>query len=318
MNPRSSRVSFASCPLPGCPTALNPSAGSPACGRFVRNGGYWRADDSRWIDRWLCRDCRRSFSSARKSDCFGQKKRRINPQVEKLYYSGVSLNRIALLLGLDRKTVVRKFLFLAAQAKKERLQSLKALAQQKEKIGALHFDELESFERSKCLPLSIPLAVVPGCRKILAFRVGRMPAKGPLAALSRMKYGPRPDERASLADSLFAEIGPLLDPKVQITTDQNPKYPGWIKKRLPQARHKKVKGRRGCGVGQGELKKIGFDPLFDLNHTAAMLRANINRLFRRTWCTTKRMERLEAHIELYVRFHNRVLTPKEWFESRAA
>ena len=57
-------------------------------------------------------------------------------------------------------------------------------------------------------------------------------------------------------------------------------------------------------VGQGELKKIGKDPLFSLNHTAAMLRANINRLFRRTWRTTKKPERLADHIALYVWYHN--------------
>jgi hypothetical protein len=60
-------------------------------------------------------------------------------------------------------------------------------------------------------------------------------------------------------------------------------------------------------VGQGELKKVGRDPLFSLNHTCAMLRANLNRLFRRTWCTTKRIDRLEAHLWIYVRFHNEVL-----------
>jgi hypothetical protein len=38
-----------------------------------------------------------------------------------------------------------------------------------------------------------------------------------------------------------------------------------------------------------------------------MLRANINRLFRRTWCTTKKPERLEQHLAVYMDFHNRVL-----------
>jgi hypothetical protein len=48
---------------------------------------------------------------------------------------------------------------------------------------------------------------------------------------------------------------------------------------IPGAVHTTVKGRHGCVVGQGELKKIVFDPLFSFNHTAAMARANINRLF---------------------------------------
>ena len=60
-------------------------------------------------------------------------------------------------------------------------------------------------------------------------------------------------------------------------------------------------------TGQGELKKLRFDPLFALNHTCAMLRANINRLFRRTWCTTKKKERLEQHLAVYMDFHNRIL-----------
>jgi hypothetical protein len=39
-----------------------------------------------------------------------------------------------------------------------------------------------------------------------------------------------------------------------------------------------------------------------------MLRANLNRLFRKTWCTTKNKQGLIDHLSLYVEFHNRVLT----------
>jgi hypothetical protein len=38
-----------------------------------------------------------------------------------------------------------------------------------------------------------------------------------------------------------------------------------------------------------------------------MLRANINRLFRRTWCTTKKMACLEQHVAIYMDFHNTLL-----------
>ena len=56
------------------------------------------------------------------------------------------------------------------------------------------------------------------------------------------------------------------------------------------------------------MKKLVFDPLFSLNHSCAMLRANLNRLFRRTWCTSKTRQGLIDHLSLYVRFHNEVLT----------
>jgi hypothetical protein len=74
------------------------------------------------------------------------------------------------------------------------------------------------------------------------------------------------------------------------------------------SQHVTVEGQRGCIRGQGELKKVKFDPLFSLNHTMAMLRANVSRLIRQTWCTTKKAERLSDHLALYAYFHNTVLT----------
>ncbi len=46
-----------------------------------------------------------------------------------------------------------------------------------------------------------------------------------------------------------------------------------------------------------------------LNHTCAMLRANINRLIRRSWSTTKNAENLAHHLTIYVNYHNECLTP---------
>ena len=274
--------------------------------RVVRRGNYFRADDSRWIRRFQCRICNRSFSAARLLECFRQKKRKLNGQIFKLLCSGMSLRRIALVLGVNRKTVVRKFLYLASYAR--RMQQAWRETLPPEQILQLMFDEMESFERSKCLPLSLPLVVLPGERKILAIGVCLMPAKGLLARLSRAKYGPRPNHRPQCVDALFTQIQPLVSPSVEFTTDENPHYPAWIKRHFPHATHRKVKGRRGCVVGQGELKKMGNDPLFSLNHTAAMIRANVNRMFRRTWCTTKRPDRLQAHLEIYAHYHNTVLT----------
>jgi hypothetical protein len=227
-------------------------------------------------------------------------------KIEKLLVSGVSQRRIARLLGISRNTVVQKFLFLATQAQQDHEAFQKGL--ERRKLSRIFFDEMESVERSKCLPVSIPIAVDPSTRKIIAFQVCSMPAKGPLAKLSRKKYGPRADDRPQAASALWTELKSILISKPEISTDQKPAYPFWIKPFFPEAIHKTYKGRRGCVVGQGELKRGGYDPLFALNHTAAMLRANINRLFRRTWCVTKKKKRLEAHIYLYTKFHNQVLT----------
>jgi hypothetical protein len=81
-----------------------------------------------------------------------------------------------------------------------------------------------------------------------------------------------------------------------------------LRKHFPKATHIQTKGRKSSVTGQGELKKVFYDPLFSLNHTCAMMRAHICRLIRKTWCTTKDPDRLADHIAIYVNYHNRELT----------
>ncbi len=71
--------------------------------------------------------------------------------------------------------------------------------------------------------------------------------------------------------------------------------------------YKQHKGDKACVAGQGELKKKVFDPLFSINHTLAMLRANVNRLIRRSWNTTKKISSLEHHLSIYQYVHNKIL-----------
>jgi hypothetical protein len=202
--------------------------------------------------------------------------------------------------------VARKFVFLAQQERLKQAEFLKRYLGKK--VVYVQFDEMESSIHTKCKPVSIIIAIEPEKRKILGYMVAQMPAKGPLAEISRKKYGIREDHRPQAMDKLFTQLQPYIHPEADLKSDQNPRYPNPVKKHFPQACHITVKGRRGCIVGQGELKKIGFDPLFSLNHTCAMLRANLNRLVRKTWCTTKKIERLDDHLALYVSYHNLVLT----------
>jgi hypothetical protein len=196
--------------------------------------------------------------------------------------------------------VVRKFLFLSLEAEFH----LRALNLKKGPAFTVEFDDLETFEHTKCKPLSVSIAVEAGSRRILGVEVSRMPAKGRLASLARESYGPRLDERRKGRRRLFRRIAPLFKERGVIKSDANPHYPPDIRKLFPAAKHQTFLGKRGAATGQGELKKTRFDPLFSLNHTCAMLRANVNRLFRKTWCTTKRADRLYAHLVLYASYHN--------------
>jgi hypothetical protein len=205
---------------------------------------------------------------------------------------------------VHRTTVVRKFRFLAEQCRKSHGEYLKQF--EIHKLGEVIFDEMETSEHTKFKPLSIPFAVTPA-RQILVAEVAQMPAKGLLAAKSRKKYGYRKDERPSALKKMLQKLVPITKPDAVFKSDQNPSYPFYLSKTFPQARHETTKGGRSCVTGQGELKKLEWDPIFALNHTAAMYRANLNRLFRRTWCTTKTPQGLRDHLALYIHYHNRIL-----------
>mgnify|MGYP003687039815 CR=1 FL=1 len=210
---------------------------------------------------------------------------------------------MAKLLKISRTTVERKFRFLALQAKNRQIRYMS----QRSVVCDFQLDAMETYEPTKLQPLTVLLAVENKTRKILGFRVARMPAKGHLAKRSREKYGFRKDQRREARESLFEELNLQVHKRASIMSDESPHYPSSVKKYFPEASHLTVKGLRGCVVGQGELKATSNDPLFSLNHTFAMLRANINRLLRRTWCTTKIPERLEDHLHIYVDYHNTIL-----------
>lgn len=268
-----------------------------------RIGRFYRKSDRKWIQRFLCDRCGRSFSRASFDLNRYQNKRHLNDSIELLLCSGISLRRIALLLNLSRTTVSRKLIFLGAQARIKFETSRSCLKD----LNQIQFDDLETSEHTKCKPLSVTLAVEAGSRRILGFEVAPMAAKGKLARIALKKYGKRADLRKQSRLKLFADLKEFTASTADFLSDKNPHYLEDLRKVFPECTHRTTEGKRGCVVGQGELKRGGFDPLFSLNHTCAMLRANINRLFRRTWCTTKKRERLIDHLFLYANFHNEIL-----------
>lgn len=210
----------------------------------------------------------------------------------------MSQREVARVLLINRKTVVRKLLYW------EKIGDNSLLQKSEVKATEVQFDDLETFEHTKCKPLSVTLMVEAKSRRILGFEVSQMPCKGKLAAISRKKYGHRRDHRAQGRAALFERVKSLIDPCARICSDSNPHYAKHVKEHFPNCTYETVKGARGTSTAQGEQKKIKWDPIFSLNHTCAMLRANVNRLFRKTWCTTKRPDRLKAHLSLYIYSHN--------------
>ncbi len=274
--------------------------------RLQRCGVFFRSTNPNPIQRYRCLDCCRGFSEATLTFEYRQKRRDINFTLYKHLVSTVSQRRSAIILGINRKTCARRLPYFASVARSQHLGFLL----EKNASLEIQFDDMESSEHTKLKPLSIPLACEHPTRLILAFDVVSMPAKGLLAKISRAKYGLRPDHRKLGWNNVLRTVATTSTKSVTITSDSHKFYPAMIQKHLPEALHIQTKSRRACVAGQGELKKGGYDPLFTLNHTAACFRANINRLIRKTWCTTKKRSRLKDHMACYVLWHNERILAK--------
>lgn len=212
------------------------------------------------------------------------------------------MRRTAMLLNIHRDTVKKKLVYLGLKAAIRQRQRLRAL--EEEKVKHLQFDDLITTEHTKLKPLSISLAVDGDSRLMLGANVAQIPAFGHLSQLSIKKYGRRESFHKKALFEMLESVRDCVSPDCMIRTDEHKLYPKAVKEFFPKATHERYKGEKGCVVGQGELKKVAYDPLFSINHSFAMFRYNINRLFRRTWCTTKDPSMLMAHVLMYMDFYN--------------
>lgn len=272
--------------------------------KIIRDGSFRRKEDSKIIQRYRCKTCGTRFSNATFSEAYCQKRRRVNFPLLKLLASGVSMRRSAFFLGVDKKTVERKLLFLAGRCRRLNQKKLESF---KGRIHNIQIDDLITKENSKLKPLSVTVVVDQDLRRILALEVSQIPAFGNLAKFAVKKYGNRKDEHCNGLTKVFRKISPIVSAEVVVKSDEHQRYPGFISAYLPKARHLTFKSERACIAGQGELKKVYFDPLFIVNHTCAILRANVNRLIRKTWCTTKDPDRLKDHLDVFMYFYNEML-----------
>lgn len=268
--------------------------GTPAA--FTKKGTNYIRRTHQTVRRFQCKVCRRYFSSRTFQANYRHKKMDLNYKLAKLLVEGCSLRACGRILGLNYSATYLKFLWLR-----------KVVDQQKEKRSitarTLQFDEMESIEHTKCKPLSIAL-IVNESYTLLGAKVGKMPAKGRLAAFSRAKYGPRKDERREKMRELFSDIlTQLPEEPLQVDSDQRPGYTALVREFFPKAlyrQHNQAERKRRQERLHEKLQKKRYDPIFRVNHKCALLRSHMKRLVRRSWCTTKKPENLQLHLDLFV------------------
>lgn len=273
---------------------------------IIKDGFFFRKNDSRKIQRYKCKNCKIKFSNSSGSLEFAQKKRRINHKLYKLLGSKISQRRAALILGVNKNTIARKVKYLGEKYRRENAKQLS----KKREVTHLQIDDLITKEKTKLKPVSISLAVDGETGAILGAEVSQIPSFGHLSKLSKKKYGFRKCHHRKGLENLFEKITPSINSYAQIRSDEHAKYPEFIQKYLPHSNHQTFKSERACVVGQGELKKVRYDPLFKVNHACAMMRDGISTLVRKTWSVTQKLERLRDLVEIFIHYFNNVLITK--------
>lgn len=268
----------------------------------IKDGFYFRHDDSRKIQRFRCKICHCRYSKATFTLEKNQKKRRINLQVRAMLSMGVSQRNCAYGLKVARKTIERKLIYLSKKAEQNQQKYLETL--KKNPIMEVQFDDLISSIHTKLKPISVSVVTCPKTFMILGAKVSEIPAFGKLAVFSRKKYGRRKNLHTKTLNNLLANLQPMISPLAHFKTDEHKRYPELIKNHFPNSTHETFKGQRATVVGMGELKTKSYDPLFAINHTLACFRYGMNRFIRRTWCTTKKLENAQHHINIFIDFHN--------------
>jgi hypothetical protein len=257
------------------------------------------------VTQYRCRKCEIVWIDKGQELEKGQHKRSENETICRLLCSAVSMRRTAEIVGVSRDTVDRRISYLAkkAQIKLEKYWERRGHLS----VSALWFDALITFEHTRCKPLAVCLGVSER-REILAFTVSQMPPSGRnLRRIAEKKYGKRKDMRRQGLSRCLEKIARHVDANTKVYSDQEPSYGPAVNKWFPGCAHYQFPSKRAVIAGQGELKDHSFDPLFPINHTLAMLRANLARLIRRTWATTKKASRLEEFLLIYAAYHNEML-----------
>lgn len=274
----------------------------PACksSSFIRKGYYFVKILRTKKRRYQCSSCNHNFSNQSFHSTYYQKRPDLNHKLFLLLVSGNTQQRCAELLGCSATTVARKFQWLSLYKYKAQPEAAK--------IQHIQIDEMESIEHTKLKPLTIPLCV-SGNFEILGLSVGKIPAKGYLAEISKIKYGSRENEREKVLHELFISLKTELKiTPLTITTDAHPLYPKLIKEYFPQALHIAVNSRaqkeKKRELIHNKLIKKVFDPMFALNQRCAKIRSDVRRMTRRSWCTTKKIENLKKHLSLYQIYNN--------------
>ena len=113
---------------------------------------------------------------------------------------------IASFVDVNVKTVASRLRWQASLSREKNQRFLANYIKRYGPINTVQFDDLVTFEHTKCKPLTVPVALIAGTRVPLAFGVASIPASGHLAKIARERYGKREDNSQQAREELFKQL----------------------------------------------------------------------------------------------------------------
>lgn len=175
------------------------------------------------VPRYQCKKCRRTFSSHTFREIYKQKKPYLNEPIRQALTEAMAIRGVARSLKVSKTTVLHRLKFLGEQSKKV-CEAKWAIAEAK--TSYVQFDELETSERTQCLPITIAFAVQVRTGHIITARVGKVPCDNALQRVSLENFGYREDQREQTVRTMLRDIKKVVkdEDSFLIASDKHPSY----------------------------------------------------------------------------------------------
>ena len=237
--------------------------------------------------RYQCKACLKTFTKRTHTLNYRHRKQHLRERISEMYCEGMSQRAIARVLKINRKTVEKYFIECSLRS---RVRNLKRLNSGAIKTTYVQFDELETYEQGKRRPLGVQCSVRAKTGEIISTKVCKIPVKALSVSKSYVDWWNQNVNRSSAITDMLLETQKVLSDRYSMVACDNAKQPVSLAKKILSS-HKVQVYNSGASN-----KKIDL--------TFLKMRQDISRLRRRTLATTKRQDRLQAHLDLYTDYHN--------------
>lgn len=287
------------CPYPTCPSRTRGTF------RFARWGRYPRKCDGRFVQRFRCLACLRTFSAQAFRIDYRLHRPRLHLDLWSHLISKVTHRQAARMLGCSRRAVAHRLELLGEHCRAFHLERLRQLTEQGGVDGPWQLDELETYEHDRRLqPLTVPVLIHRNSYFVVAADVAPLPCRGGLSCKDRLRkaarerqHGLRRSGSRAAVERCLAWLPGLIEGRVAtVETDRKKTYPAILRRVLGETL------RHVCT--RSTVKRDRRNRLFPVNHTLAQLRDGVSRLVRRTWAASKRAKRLGWHLWIWICWRN--------------